>query len=220
MTPEAPSQIWLALAAVCLPFSAISLTPLMPSRLRHHFRAGELAEHDVRIFLLDARALVMAKTVLGGELRSKTHRHPRHRFNAGGDHDVHRAGHHGLGRKMQRLLRRAALAVDRGGGNAFRELRSHHGVARDVVGLLAGLHHAAHDHVLDLGGIDLGAVDQRIQHGSGKIGRMPACETSALAAARGTRGGDDIGLGHVCSPLDCCWWVFEGWAGFKGGCGI
>jgi hypothetical protein len=33
MTPEAPSQIWLALAAVCLPFSAISLTPLMPSRL-------------------------------------------------------------------------------------------------------------------------------------------------------------------------------------------
>ena len=33
ITPEAPSQIWLALAAVSLPFSAISLTPLMPSRL-------------------------------------------------------------------------------------------------------------------------------------------------------------------------------------------
>ena len=33
MTPEAPSQIWLALAAVSLPFSAISLTPLMPARL-------------------------------------------------------------------------------------------------------------------------------------------------------------------------------------------
>src|SRR6266478_7051562 len=32
-TPEAPSQIWLALAAVSLPFSAISLTFLMPSRL-------------------------------------------------------------------------------------------------------------------------------------------------------------------------------------------
>jgi hypothetical protein len=31
ITPEAPSQIWLALAAVSLPFSAISLTPRMPS---------------------------------------------------------------------------------------------------------------------------------------------------------------------------------------------
>ena len=71
---------------------------------------------------------------------------------------------------------------------------------RDVVGLLAGLHHAAHDDVFDLGGIDLGAIDQRIQHGSGEIGRMPACETSPLAAARGACGGDDIGLGHVCSP--------------------
>jgi len=33
ITPEAPSQIWLALAAVSLPFSAISLTLRMPSRL-------------------------------------------------------------------------------------------------------------------------------------------------------------------------------------------
>jgi hypothetical protein len=31
ITPEAPSQIWLALAAVSLPFSAISLTPRIPS---------------------------------------------------------------------------------------------------------------------------------------------------------------------------------------------
>jgi hypothetical protein len=31
ITPDAPSQIWLADAAVSLPFSAISLTPLMPS---------------------------------------------------------------------------------------------------------------------------------------------------------------------------------------------
>ena len=31
MTPEAPSQIWLALAAVSLPPSWMSLTPRMPS---------------------------------------------------------------------------------------------------------------------------------------------------------------------------------------------
>ena len=43
-------------------------------------------------------------------------------------------------------------------------------------------------------------LDQRVQHGGGEIGRMPAGETSSLAAAGGARGGDDIGLGHVCSP--------------------
>ncbi len=125
-----------------------------PVFLRHHFRAGELAEHDVRIFLLDARALVVAKTVLGGELRGEAHRYAGHRFHAGGDHDVHRAGHHRLRREVQRLLRRAALAVDRGGGHAFGQLGGHHRVAGDVVGLFAGLHHAAHDDVFDLGGID------------------------------------------------------------------
>ena len=49
-------------------------------------------------------------------------------------------------------------------------------------------------------GIGAGALDQRIQHGSGEIGRMPAGEASSLAAAGGACGGDDIGLGHVCSP--------------------
>ena len=125
-----------------------------PVLLRHHFRAGELAEHDVRVFLLEARALVVAKAVLGGELRSQAHRHPRHRFHAGGDHDVHTACHHRLRREVQRLLGRATLAVDRGGGHTLGKFRGHHRVAGDVVGLFAGLHDAAHDHVLDLGRID------------------------------------------------------------------
>jgi hypothetical protein len=38
---------------------------------------------------------------------------------------------------------------------------------------------------------------------------MPAGETSPLAAACGTSGGDDIGLGHVCSP----WIVLDGKVG-------
>jgi hypothetical protein len=33
--------------------------------LRHHFRAGKLAELDVGIALLDIRALVVTKAVLG-----------------------------------------------------------------------------------------------------------------------------------------------------------
>ena len=169
--------------------------------LRHHLRAGELAELDVRIALLDVRALVVAKAVLGRQRRGEAHRHPRHRLDAGGDHDVHGAGHHRLRGEMQRLLRRAALPVDRGAGHAFRQLRGHDGVARDVVGLLAGLHHAAHDDVFDLRGIGAGALDQRVQHGGGEIGRMPAGEASSLAAAGGACGGDDISLGHLLFSL-------------------
>ena len=58
---------------------------------RHHLCAGELAEHDVGVALLDSRALVVAETVLCGQRRSQTHRHPRHRLDARGDHDIHAA---------------------------------------------------------------------------------------------------------------------------------
>jgi len=129
MTPEAPSQIWLALAAVSLPsrnqldaLDAIEADVetdafvdrvgigravgagdlqrndfiLEAARLgrrdralmavvgilvelifgeavffRHHFRAGELAEHDVGITFFDSRALVMPKAVLGRKLRAR-----------------------------------------------------------------------------------------------------------------------------------------------------
>jgi len=97
---------------------------------------------------------------------------------------------------VQRLLRGAALTVDRGARHALRQLRGHDRVARDVVGLLTDLHHAAHDHVLDQSGIDPGAIDQLVQHLGGEIGRMPAGEAAPLAPARGPRGGDDISLGH------------------------
>src|SRR6185437_10842947 len=107
-TPEAPSQIWLALAAVgsgdlhrhdlvlemaglgCRDRALVAvvgvlveLVPGEPVFLGHHLRAGELAEHDVRIALLDARALVMAVAVLGGKLRGEAHGHAGHRFHAG-----------------------------------------------------------------------------------------------------------------------------------------
>jgi hypothetical protein len=73
-------------------------------------------------------------------------------------------------------------------------------LAGDVGGLLAGLHHAAHDHVLDLGGIDLGAVDEGVQHLACEVGRMPAGEAASLAASGGACCGDDIGLGHGLTP--------------------
>ncbi len=62
--------------------------------------------------------------------------------------------------EVDRLLGRAALAVDGGRGGLDRQAGLEPGVAADVDRLLAELLDAAGDDVLDLGGVDAGAVDQ------------------------------------------------------------
>ena len=62
--------------------------------------------------------------------------------------------------EVDRLLGRAALAIDRGGGGLHREPGLEPGVAGDVDALLPELLDAAGDDVLDLGGVDPGALDQ------------------------------------------------------------
>ena len=81
-------------------------------------------------------------------------------------------------------------------GTLSRQLRGQHRVAADVEGLLAGLADAAHDDVVDRGRVDAGAVDQRVEHLRGHVGRMPVLERAALAAAGGAHRVDDIGFGH------------------------
>ena len=138
----------------------------------------------------------MAKARLVGQDDRGAHRHAAHALDAGGDDHVHLAGHDGGGGEVDRLLRRSALAVDGGGRNAFRQLGGQHRAAGDVVGLLAGLTDAAHDHVLDQGGIRAGAGDEPVQYFAGEVGRVPARHAAALAASGGAGGGDDIGFSH------------------------
>jgi hypothetical protein len=86
-----------------------------------------------------------------------------HDLDAGGDHDVVGPGHDALGGEVGRLLRRAALAVDGGGGHGVGPAGGEHGGAADVDRLVADLHDAAHDHVLDEGGIEVVALDERLE---------------------------------------------------------
>ena len=99
----------------------VQVVPRQAVLFRHHFGAGELAEYNVGVALLDVRALVGAEAVLGRQLRCKAHRHARHRFDTGGDHAIHAAGHHRLCGEMQCLLRRTALPVDRCSRHALRQ---------------------------------------------------------------------------------------------------
>ena len=76
-----------------------------------------------------------------------------------GDDHVVGAGHDALGGEVEGLLGGAALAVDGGGGHRLGPAGGQHGVAADVERLLADLHDAAHDHVVDQGRVEVVALD-------------------------------------------------------------
>ena len=81
-------------------------------------------------------------------------------LDARADHDVVDAGRDERRAEVDRLLGRAALAVDRGRRRLDRQAFLEPRVARDVEALLAELLHAAGDHVLDLARADAGALEQ------------------------------------------------------------
>ena len=63
-----------------------------------------------------------------------------------------------------------------------------HGVAADVQRLGAGLHDAAHDHVVDECGVEVVALDERLERLGGQVDRVPTREGAvALAAWRSGR---------------------------------
>ena len=97
----------------------------------------------------------------------------RHALDAGRDHHVLRARHHRLRGELDRLLRGAALPVDRHRRHALRQLRGEHRVARRHGGLLARLGDAAHDHVVDRRGIDARRA-RPLRGCRGEIDRMHA----------------------------------------------
>src|SRR5690606_15608688 len=126
----------------------------------------------------------------------RTHRRARHHLDAGGDRDVVGAGDHALGGEVQRLLARAALAIDRGGGHRLGPPGGEHGVATDVQRLLADLHHATHDDVVDERRVEIVALDERLEHVGGEVGGVPVLEASVAPSTGGPYGVDDHGVGH------------------------
>src|SRR3546814_12179477 len=69
----------------------------------------------------------------------------RHALDTRGDHGVLRAREHRLRGALDRLLRRAALAIERHRADAFGQARGEHRAAPDLKALLAALAAAAHD---------------------------------------------------------------------------
>ena len=70
------------------------------------------------------------------------------------------------------------------------------GVAADVDRLVADLHDAAHDHVLDQGGVELVALDERTERVGGEVDGVGVLELAVPASEGGADGVDDDCGGH------------------------
>ena len=65
---------------------------------------------------------------------------------------------------------------------------------------LAGLQHLAHDHVLDLLGLDVGALERGLDRGAAELGGVEGGEAAAELADGRAGGAEDHGLGHGAAP--------------------
>ena len=111
------------------------------------------------------------------------HRHRSHHLDAARDHHVICACDHTLRGKIHRLLRRAAFAIERDGRYRFWKACREYRLTTDIARLLGDLDHAASDHILDQGGIQMRALDEPLQHLRIQIHRMKAGQCAVLTPA-------------------------------------
>ena len=128
-------------------------------------------------------------------------RHPAHGLDPARDHDVGPARGDEAGGQVVGLLRRAALRVDRRARDRVGQAGAQPRVAGDVRPLLAGLRHAAADHLLDERWIDAGPVDERAVDDAERLLGVHAGQEAAAPADRGPDGLDDHGVAHGPAPL-------------------
>ena len=91
---------------------------------------------------------------------------------------------------------RPALPIDGGARHVLGPAGGQHGIAADVGGLLAHLHDAAHDDVVDERRVEAGAVDQCLHRLGGQVDRMPVLQLAVATAERRADGIDDDCGGH------------------------
>ena len=127
------------------------------------------------------------------------HRHAAHALHARGDGDVADAGLDKVRRKVDRLLRRAALAIDRRRRHVDGKPGGEHRLPRDVHSLLAGLAHASEDDVANERGVDGRAARHLAEHVRRQEDGVHVAEIAvALVAAPHRRpdGFDDDDVSH------------------------
>ena len=111
------------------------------------------------------------------------------------DH-ILRAAHHRLGGKVQRLLRRAALAVNRRARHIHRQASGEPRGARDVARLRTDGVDAAENNVVVVFTRNHIALDQGLERMRAEIDCVDVGQTTLALAGRAAQGIDNIGFCH------------------------
>ena len=124
-----------------------------------------------------------------------------HRLDATGDADVDGVGGDQARDQVIGLLGRSALAVDGGRAGLPRQPGVQPRSAGDIVALLADLHDAAADDLLDELGVDAGALDDTTLGGARDLRRVQTRESQPLRLPIGVRAASTITGTPMCSLL-------------------
>ena len=185
-------------ALVALEREALHVLARAVPLLRDHLGGGEL--RDLLRPVAPHPALRAAEGVLEAVLPAGQHgrrdRDQAHVLHAAGDDHVAGPAHHGLRREVHRLLRRAALAVDRGARNGVGQTRGEPAGARDVARLRSDGVHAAEDHVLDRQRIHARAFQECGDRVRAQIRGVHLAQSPAAPPDGRAQSVDDVGLGH------------------------
>ena len=137
------------------------------SPLRGDHLPGEALRHEI--------GPLLHQTGRGGPVASDgigPHRHPRHVLDSAGHHQLCGAAAHRLCAEIHCLQAGAAKAVHGGAWHFDGEARRQHRSPGDVHPLLAHLRHASHDHVVDVLGPHVGALQRAGQRARQQIDRV------------------------------------------------
>ena len=155
------------------------------ARLAHALEREHGLHGRVREAPAERRVVEHAVAAREGALRLGGHeRRPAHRLDAAGDEEVAVAREHRVARRRDRGEPGCAQPIQGHARDRLRQSREQRAHARDVAVVLPRLVGAAEVHVLDLGRVDAGALDRRLDRDGGEIVGAHERERPAVPADR------------------------------------
>ena len=158
----------------------IDILPRDAFQRRHRIGADAL----MRLRMLGAQAKI---AVVHHERPLAAAAFHRHHLGAAGDHEILRARHDRVGRHVDAGNAGTAKSIQRHGAGAHVIAGIERRHPSEIAALLAALRAGTPDDVVDIGGIDAGAIGQRAQYRGAELLRMDARQGALAGLADAPR---------------------------------
>mmetsp|Transcript_25192 Transcript_25192/g.39293 ORF Transcript_25192/g.39293 Transcript_25192/m.39293 type:complete len:367 (+) Transcript_25192:260-1360(+) len=163
--------------------------------LGNHLGSFELGEHDtLPIFLLD---LFSTPRLPMPSHHTVLNRRPngalRHHLNTSSNDNILRSTHHCLGSKVESLLGRPTLAINRGPRDRNREFTGQHTVAAKISSLRPNLGDTPKDDIVNQLSLEVISINKGVNHNRSKVRRVVLGKSSIALPYRSPDGVNNVG---------------------------